>query len=308
MNTSSTPQRVAVLLATYNGAKHLRAQLASILAQTHLDLMVFVRDDGSTDQTLQLVSEVMAQDTRVHHFAESGRQRIKSAASNFLSMACDLDLEGFDYVAFADQDDVWSPDKIERALELLRNEGAHGYSSNLLAFHEGRLAAWYIQKHHQQRRFDYMFQGASAGCTYVLSRQLVKALAEKVRPLLETLPRTNSHDWIVYAYARSHGLNWVHDRRANIFYRQHSSNAYGDQQGWAAVRRKFKLFRSRWYRDHIVWNQKILSGSTEEMNVLRRVQRFNLADRLWLASHAADFRREPRSAHALRALVLLGLL
>lgn len=298
---------IAVLLATYNGERYVRQQLLSVLGQTHRNLVVFVRDDGSSDTTLEIVEEVARADSRVRRFLETPRTRIKSAASNFLSMICDLDVSDLDFVAFADQDDIWAPDKLENATKCLRSEGAQGYSSNLLAFNNSDQTAWYVAKHHPQRALDYLFQGASAGCTYVLTSNLVAAFAQKFHPHLETMPGKNSHDWIVYAFARSHGMKWIQDREACIFYRQHSSNAYGDQRGWAAFHRKLRLFRSGWYRDHILWNAKVLAGSPNETAALTRVNRFGLSDRLWLARRSSELRREPNAGRALKVLLLLGL-
>jgi glycosyltransferase involved in cell wall biosynthesis len=110
---------VSVLMATYNGAQHLRAQLESIRQQTHAPHELWVADDGSTDDTRQIVAE----------FAERVsfpvRLRLNTQSQgyseNFLSAT--LLCEG-DFIAFCDQNDEWHPEKLERCIGALEREDA----------------------------------------------------------------------------------------------------------------------------------------------------------------------------------------
>ena len=112
MNT----QKTLILLGSFNGELFIQEQLNSIISQTHTDWKIIVSDDGSQDATCALVQSV----------AESlgyGRMVLrqgpgKGFVQNFLSMACDPKLRAKFY-AFADQDDVWLPQKLERALSIL---------------------------------------------------------------------------------------------------------------------------------------------------------------------------------------------
>lgn len=104
--------RITILLCTFNGARFLAAQLASIEQQTHSNWRLIVSNDGSTDDTL----------TIIRHFADRVCQPVeirhgpgRGAAANFLSLATDPEIDG-DLFAFCDQDDVWHPAKLSRAL------------------------------------------------------------------------------------------------------------------------------------------------------------------------------------------------
>jgi len=103
---------IGILLATYNGARYLPAQLQSIAAQTHRDWHLTVRDDGSDDDTPRVLAAfARAQPGRVT-IVRDDRGRL-GAVGNF---NCLLGMATQPYLAFADQDDVWRPRKLERAL------------------------------------------------------------------------------------------------------------------------------------------------------------------------------------------------
>src|SRR5271168_832941 len=95
--------RVCILLATYNGEQFLKEQLDSILAQRGVRTVIYVSDDGSRDQTVRVIEEMARKATDIvvlPPVANSG-----SAARNFIRLCSDVPVAGFDYVAFADQDD-----------------------------------------------------------------------------------------------------------------------------------------------------------------------------------------------------------
>ena len=105
-------KKVAVLLSTYNGEKYVGAQLHSILTQNYKNLVVVVRDDGSKDKTVKIVKEYMENNDNIKLVEGKNLGFIKS----FFEL---LKLEQADYYAFADQDDIWFPNKISLAVESL---------------------------------------------------------------------------------------------------------------------------------------------------------------------------------------------
>jgi glycosyltransferase involved in cell wall biosynthesis len=110
---SSSPL-VAILLCTYNGARFLAEQLDSLEAQTHQNWVAIASDDGSTDQTLEILQQYQAKWPSGKLTIRGGPQ--KGFCQNFLSLACDLNIRA-NYYAFCDQDDVWLPEKLAVALE-----------------------------------------------------------------------------------------------------------------------------------------------------------------------------------------------
>ncbi len=114
---------VTVLLCTYNGAAYVRAQLQSILDQTVQDLHVVVSDDGSTDETLEIVEAMEA----VH----PGRITILrqdpptgSAQRHFLKLLVERAYDMADYIMLSDQDDIWLPEKVEKTLARMQADEA----------------------------------------------------------------------------------------------------------------------------------------------------------------------------------------
>ena len=295
--------RVLVLLATYRGQAFLDQQIASILWQVGVEVHVLARDDGSPDGTPDALAGWAAR----HPERTAIRQdavRTGSASGNFLRLLAAAPLERFDFVAFADQDDVWFPDKLMRAVEAMRGAGADGYSSDLLAYDEGARASWFLAKAGEDAELDYLFQGASAGCTYVLSTQAAATVRDVMASVDAAWPAGFSHDWTIYAICRSRGLTWVRDPRPGLLYRQHSANDYGARAGLGGLIQRARASRDRWYRDHVSWLRHVVVSRPAEAAVFTAIDR---GDRRWLARNARRFRRLRRDQRLLALSFLAGL-
>lgn len=298
---------VAVLLATYNGAAYCEDQILSLLWQRGVDVHIHVRDDGSRDDTNAIVARIAARHPGRITIIPNGGMSTGSATGSFLALLGTVDLTPYSHVALADQDDIWLPDKLIRAVRLMQDQGAAGYSSDLIAYHEGRNAAWMLRKAGDDAELDYLFQGGSAGCTYVLSAQAAQLVASVVAGIPDLCPDA-SHDWIIYAICRSRQMPWVRDRAGTLVYRQHAANLYGSRQGFGDVLVKLRLTRSRWYRDHILWLQHVVPNGDAERQVFNAISRRRLRDRWYLLRNARRFRRDPRAVWQLRAAILLGMI
>jgi glycosyltransferase involved in cell wall biosynthesis len=101
---------VALLLATKNGARYLDEQLCSYIAQTFENWSLHVSDDGSSDDTIDVIKRFATTSGRVRTLCEGPHL---GHAQNFLSLARNSSIVA-DYFAFSDQDDIWYPDKLER--------------------------------------------------------------------------------------------------------------------------------------------------------------------------------------------------
>lgn len=304
---NSNKYKVAILLATYNGAKFINEQIISILGQTHDNFHLFVRDDQSSDGTLAILRRIADNNNKISIIDSSNDKSTGSAAANFFTLMCSIDSDEFSHFCFSDQDDIWAPEKITRALECLKVNSANGYSSNMVAFNYFNNRAWYAKKDQPQTEFDYIFQGASAGCTYVFDKEIFINVFNKIKPLLATLPTLISHDWIVYAIARSYNFKWHMDSNAPIFYRQHQNNVYGAKQGFSLLISKINLLKSGWYRNHILWNRSILQGTSLENEIFSRISSDTLTDRLWLALNSKKFRRSKIDRFYLIIIILSGV-
>lgn len=107
---------IAVLLATYNGAVFLEEQLDSLLNQTYQDFKIFVRDDGSSDSTMDIVTRYVEKYPDKFKLLDDDI-RHRGPRDAFLWM---LDIVESDYYMFCDQDDVWLPNKIELSINKVK--------------------------------------------------------------------------------------------------------------------------------------------------------------------------------------------
>lgn len=298
----------AVLLASYNGAAYIVEQIESILAQAAVRVHIFVRDDGSSDDTIDAIMMMQAAHPEQISVLSDSLGPTGSAAANFFAMLGVIDLSPFDYIGFADQDDVWLPDKLKRAEDCLSGQEGGGYSSNLLAWDDDTDTYWPIIKHGKPKKFDYLFQGASAGCTYVLDTPSALLVQQRMAQFGRQSWGGVSHDWAIYAICRSAGMRWFHDTHWFIHYRQHSNNVYGARPGLAGIVARFRMISNGWYRDHILWLEHVITNRPDERRLFTKLKRGGLADRIYLAAHARDFRRDSADVWKLRIALILGFL
>ncbi len=107
--------RVSVAMAVYNGENYLQQQLTSILCQLGPHDELIVSDDGSTDHTLEMIGNYAAKDPRIQFIHGPGRG-IKQNIAHAIAKT-----QG-KYIFLADQDDIWKPDKVQRVLQVFREQ------------------------------------------------------------------------------------------------------------------------------------------------------------------------------------------
>ena len=120
-----TKPPISVVLCTYNGAKYIEAQLASILAQTYAVAEIIVVDDVSSDDTFAIVERAAARDSLI---ALSQNSFNIGFTSNFESA---LQMAKHDYIAISDQDDIWQEQKIEKMMAAFEPDAAAIYCDSV---------------------------------------------------------------------------------------------------------------------------------------------------------------------------------
>jgi rhamnosyltransferase len=300
--------RVAVLLATFNGEKFIASQLASVFGQVGVEIHVIARDDGSSDGSVAALRSYQNAMPSKLTILEDDEYDGGSAGRNFLAILQQLSEHDYDYFAFCDQDDIWNPVKLAAAIDGMRSANSAGYSSNLIAFDDSQQRAWLINKSHPMRQFDYLFQSASAGCTYVLDQRAFAIVKSVLRENKIELPRILSHDYLIYALCRSHGLRWILDDASYIFYRQHDSNAFSAMPGMRGLWQRWNLARGGWFKQNIMFVTKLLPDDVMASAISDRLENLTLANRVWLAMRCHQFRRRRRDQILLAITILLGRL
>ena len=303
-NASIVPlPHVQVLLATFNGERWLAEQLRSIFAQASVRVSVLVSDHGSTDGTLALLESWRADGAAIEVLEGVAGER--GSAANFLRLVREHGGAGIDYVALADQDDVWLPNRLSRAAEVMKRHGAAAYSSDVLAvWDDGRSMP--IRKSHAQCQFDYLLEPAGPGCTYVMTAAFAATMRAELLSESQRFAAVQQHDWLIYSYARTHGERWVIDDYPGIRYRQHDDNEVGANVGMRGIRRRWQRARSGLFRRQLIAVGALWRSAHPE--TLRRFERFGWADRCALALHVRQLRRKPKDQLALFFMLLLGVL
>ncbi|MCR5416171.1 MAG: glycosyltransferase [Pseudobutyrivibrio sp.] len=115
---------VAIVMSTYNGHEYIIEQIESILAQDYTDFNLFVRDDGSSDNTLEILQKLATRDSRIKLvFDKVGQTNSNKGFGESFSIAIGQAMAqgDFSYFAFCDQDDYWEPTKLSHAVAAMEN-------------------------------------------------------------------------------------------------------------------------------------------------------------------------------------------
>lgn len=241
--------KVKVVLATYNGEKWVEEQIRSILVQKSVAINLLVADDNSKDKTIKLIEEKFSTDSRIEvirRIPGSG-----SSGANFRNMFKTANLQDSGYVAFADQDDQWHEDKLQRAVSSIAIQGADGYSSSVLAVWNAEKSK-ILRQNSVERAADQLFEGAGQGCTFVLRADFFKKVQDFCNQNSDVIEKLDFHDWLVYILARAWNKKWYFDPEPSMIYRQHGNNEIGALDGISAIWRRVKLIKNGWYARQLV--------------------------------------------------------
>lgn len=236
--------KVAVLLAAYNGMRWMEEQVGSILAQEGVAVSLIVSVDISTDGSEDWFADLAQHDHRVTILPQG--QQSGGAGGNFFRLIAEVAGDTVDYVAFADQDDIWFPDKLQHGVAAIQSRRVDAYSANVLAIWEdGRERL--VNKAQPLREWDYLFEAAGPGCTYVFSQHFYHAFRSYVVAHRDELKCVHLHDWFCYAFARSQGFSWFIDPEPKMFYRQHNNNQVGVNTGFKAIVARCTNISNGWW-------------------------------------------------------------
>lgn len=231
--------KVAILLAAYNGEKYIKKQIESIFNQKDVHLDIFISLDRSTDRSIEIINELCTSNQHIH-FLPYG-ERFGNAGRNFYRLIRDTDIGSFEYIAFSDQDDYWHQDKLIHAIKTIKEKNIECYSSDVIAYWPSEEKRQIIKKSQPQKEYDYIFEAAGPGCTYLFSRNFLENFKNFLLLNWEDSQEINLHDWYIYAYARSRGIKWHIDNIPKIDYIQHGGNLVGVNKGLTAYKNRIQL-------------------------------------------------------------------
>ncbi len=218
--------KVHILMATYNGENFIREQIDSFLAQTYADWKLFISDDCSTDRTLDILQEY------VHRYPEkieilNSSKKMGGAKENFSYLFNVVPIA--DYYMFADQDDVWVADKVQKFIACFENQieittpgivycDLFVARQNLDIINESFMDYQkFVAKTHD--RYNVLTENFVPGCVMMYNH----CLREKVVSIPK---KCIMHDWWLVLYAMYFG-KMVYINESLNYYRQHENNVVG---------------------------------------------------------------------------------
>jgi glycosyltransferase involved in cell wall biosynthesis len=262
---------VAILLSTFNGAPYLDTQLQSFLTQSHTNWTLHWRDDGSSDDSVDVM-------TRFSDGAGCGRcvlhpsgERLNAPAS-FLTLLRQSVASRSAMFAFSDQDDIWLPEKLARGVAALSGippDVPGLYCSGHTLVDDCLRPIGHSPVARRPPSFPAaMTQNIAQGCTVMLNRAAAELIANS-EPADQTW-----HDWWSYLVVTASGGRVLVDPAETMLYRQHGANQVGNagsllQRGVGVVRRGRRPFMSL-VRSHI-------TGLRRQPHLLTEASRAQLA-------------------------------
>jgi glycosyltransferase involved in cell wall biosynthesis len=297
---------VFVVLSTFNGELFLAEQIESLRRQTFAEWTLLVRDDGSTDSTLAILDRFAAVDSRVRILADDGGRLGPTGGFGALLEAARE--RGARFVFLCDQDDVWTPDKMERQRHrLVDAERTSGSTTALLVHsdlavvdrglnlrHPSFLANQRL-KHRTARPLETLaVQNFATGCAMAVNRALLDAA-------LPIPPSAAMHDWWLALIAAGAG-RILFDSQPLVLYRQHGGNAVGANGYWKCLWRTLTRRCSRGG-----WSFRTAPNEFEAVLIQAEAAADRLADfhppaGRWLAEFAALWREPSSPARRLSSL------
>lgn len=229
-------------MATYNGEKYVEEQIKSILNQSYRNVRIIIRDDGSTDNTVGIITKLQKEYPDKILIVQDDI-KCGSSKSNFMQA---LQSSTSEYVMFSDQDDIWLEYKVAHTLEAMKKvEKKIGNEKPILVFGSYKPVDACLndirdkKKNRQEAAYilnfsNLLVQNYVHGCLMMINRKLADIMGKYDEAIL-------MHDWWA-ALIASGGGKVVHIDEVMMLYRQHGNNVVGsiDVKSPAYIKRKLK--------------------------------------------------------------------
>ena len=216
--SSTSAHRIDILMATYNGSRYIESQLFSLLGQTVPDWNLLIHDDGSTDDTLALISKYAINDSRIIVIQDD--KKGLGPAANFLHI---LQFSSSPYIVYCDQDDIWLEDKLAQLLtrhqKFSSDHPLAVYCNGYAYSAEQGVLSNKITRVFPKNLRDQLFLNAGIqGCSLMMNRALKDKLS--ITPDLVAM-----HDHFITLGALSFGRLEYVDRSLMLYRQQHDNKA-----------------------------------------------------------------------------------
>ena len=257
---NETSAKIAVLLCTYNGNRFLPSQLESLLNQTGVSSEIYASDDGSTDQTLDILEN--AAKSTASALVDIRKGPGLGSSRNFLSLVCNEDIKA-DYFAYSDQDDIWDADKLSRATSALSecpDSQPALYCARTRSMSEtGKIEGNSPLFKGRPSFANALVHNIGGGNTMVMNRSAIELLRRA------GVAEVVSHDWWTYLLVSGAGGCVIYDPKPCLNYRQHAGNLIGANTG---ITRRLARYVGALKGSNRAWNDSNLRALTLNSTML----------------------------------------
>lgn len=299
-------KKVAILMSTYNGEKYLKEQIDSLISQTYENIEIYIRDDGSKDNTVKIVKEYKEKYKNIT-LIEGKNLGFINSFFELLKICNDAD-----YYAYCDQDDVWMEDKIQRAVEFLektnKNKPALYFSNS--DYYDGDMN--YLAT--AEKNKVYNFRNSLVECVTQGMTMVVNNCTRKL--IIQNKPENCLyHDWWTYMICSGFG-EIIYDDKSLVKYRRHNKSVtvegknplqllafrikkfiVGDSL--KKIKEQWKEYEKFYYNELDEENKKLLKLFTHKYNFLIALRK---------TFYPKRFRRKIIDEISVRILFLIGKL
>jgi rhamnosyltransferase len=225
--------KILILLSTFNGNLFLPELLNSLYCQEEIVFEILVRDDGSTDDTKNILRQY---NNRYGNITVVEGKNIGARKSFLELIQMASKRNDFDYAAFCDQDDVWLPQKLSAAVTLMQQENTEFYYSPYQLVNQNlKKISSYNQFIPIKNLATSLVYNSVTGCTIVCTKKIIE-WASEAHP-----EHIMMHDSWIFKVALAHQCGISIDSRGYILYRQHGDNVIGGTETLA------ERFKRRWH-------------------------------------------------------------
>lgn len=259
--------KLAILLATYNSEKYLKVQIDSILAQSFADFILYIRDDGSTDDTLLIIDEYLRSFSNIIFLKDDQTGRFSMGSFMWMLEAVDAD-----YYMFADHDDYWLENKVQLTLNKMFEVENYEFSKPVIIHTDLKVvdtnlkevasSFWNYSKIKPSLLLNFNFLAVYnllTGCTMMINK--------KARNV--SLPYSKfalMHDsWIGLKVMDNGGIiDFIPNQ--TILYRQHGNNAIGAKE----------VGTKNYFINKLLSLNKILAVNRKRLKMVNQIRTFNI--------------------------------
>ena len=245
--------KVIVLLSTYNGEKYLQEQLESIYNQTYSNIEILVRDDGSKDNTKNILQNAKQQNKVKLIMGEN-----VGFVNSFFELLKQAPLA--DYYAFADQEDVWEKEKIQRAVDKNQTIPIM-YYTNYDFYDENMEFVLHSKKRNKTHFLNSLVECVNIGTATLMNEQARKKM-------LQYIPTNNclGHDWWLYIICSAFG-EVIYDDLPQVKHRMHKNNT--SRCGESVLEKYIKCFYSQLTKE----NQQMIELFLKPRTFKKQIQK-----------------------------------